>query len=531
MKMTRKTRTSLIFAGVFGVLSAALTVSVAFILQQAVDAAARGDLRGLLFVLSLAVAVLVFDALCWLAAVRLRRGYVRDMLLTAKRNRMDFLFFRRPKTPAGENGKDLSFFTADTDILDRSYYTALTRLPLLVATFVFALASLLWINWIVTLVAIAVAMLPMLASGFFSGGLSKRTKQYSEAAETYVETVKECIDGKREIVAYDKQKIFLNRHETQNKNVETARLKKDFFEAMAGIIPGYMGGLVQVVIMGLSCYFVITGRMTFGFMIAIVQLMNHVFNPIQQIIEAVNAIRSAKEIRQKAAETNPPEPARAPVSGFNRAIEIKDLGLRYTEDEYIIQNLNLSFKKGGKYAVFAPSGYGKTSVARALALEFAEFDGAITLDGQDIRSLDTQDYNRILRYVRQDPYLFSDSAVNNIAFFDELPERAEFDRVLALTRVADFLPDDEALGRPISNTSGLSGGQKQRIVLARALLHKPKILVLDEITSGVDLETACGILSDVFKDKDLTVIAITHESDERFQGLFDEIVYLTQQHP
>jgi ABC-type multidrug transport system fused ATPase/permease subunit len=116
--------------------------------------------------------------------------------------------------------------------------------------------------------------------------------------------------------------------------------------------------------------------------------------------------------------------------------------------------------------------------------------------------------------------------MNNIAFFDTLPDRAEVDRVLNLTRVSDFLPDDEALARPISNTSGLSGGQKQRIVLARALLHKPKILVLDEITSGVDLETACLILADVFEDKNLTCIAITHESDEKFQSLFDEIIYL-----
>ncbi|MCL2202567.1 MAG: ABC transporter ATP-binding protein/permease [Defluviitaleaceae bacterium] len=526
MKMTGKTRATLIFAGVFGVISSALTVSIAFLLQRAVDAAGSGDLRSLIFVLALTTAVLTFDGMTSLIAVRLRRGYVRDMLLSAKAMRMNFLFFRRPKAPNENNTKDLSFFTADTEILETSYFSALTRLPMFISTFIFALVSLLWINWIVTLVAIAVSMLPMLASGFFAGGLSRRTKAYSESAETYVETVEECIDGRREIVAYDKQRVFLDRHHAQNNNIEHARLKKDVFEALAGIVPGFMGGMVQVVVMGLSCYFVITGRMTFGFMIAIVQLMNHVFNPIQQIIEAVNSMRSAKEILAKARETNPPEPEKTPVAGFSRVMEIKNLGLRYEEDAYVVQNLNLTFKKGGKYAVFAPSGYGKTSVARALALEFAAFDGAITLDGRDIRQVDIRDYHKILRYVRQDPYLFSDTALNNIAFFDTLPEKAEVERVLAITRVNEFLPDEEALARPISNTSGLSGGQKQRLVLARALLHKPKILVLDEITSGVDLETAKLILADVFADKELTCIAITHESDEGFQGLFDEIVHL-----
>jgi ABC-type bacteriocin/lantibiotic exporter with double-glycine peptidase domain len=295
---------------------------------------------------------------------------------------------------------------------------------------------------------------------------------------------------------------------------------------MAGWIPGTMGGFVQVVIMGLSCYFVINGRMTFGFMIAIVQLLNSVFSPIQQMVETVNSIRSAKEVLEKARETNPPEPVKTPMPGFDRAIELRDVGLRYDEDDYVVQNLNLQFKKGGKYAILAPSGYGKTSIARALALEFAEFDGAIQIDGKDIRDVNTHDYHKLLRYVRQDPYLFSDSAINNIAFFDALPDRAEIDRVLALTRVNEFLPDDEALARLISNTSGLSGGQKQRIVLARALLHKPQVLVMDEITSGIDLETACLILKDLFADKGLTCIAITHENDERFLSLFDEIIRL-----
>jgi len=202
------------------------------------------------------------------------------------------------------------------------------------------------------------------------------------------------------------------------------------------------------------------------------------------------------------------------------------LGLKYDENEYVVKDLDLTFKKGGKYAILAPSGYGKTSIARALAMEFAEFDGSITMDGKDIRTINTHDYNKILRYVRQDPFLFSDTALNNLAFFDGAPDPEDLSKVLSLTRVDEFLADKEALNRPISNNSGLSGGQKQRIVLARALLHNPKVLVLDEITSGVDLDTACNILSDIFKDRDLTCIAITHENDERFLGQFDEVYRL-----
>jgi len=265
--------------------------------------------------------------------------------------------------------------------------------------------------------------------------------------------------------------------------------------------------------------------MTFGAMIAIVQLLNSVMNPINSLAQAINGIRSSKEIVAKANETHALRATKPTIENFAHSLDIKNLGVSYAEGEYAVQGMNLSFKKGGKYAIFAPSGYGKSSIARALALEFTQFDGSITIDGKETREIDEQSYNKILRYVRQDPYVFNDTAKENLTFFDAY-NKDELDRVMELTRVNEFLPTSEELERVISNTSGLSGGQKQRIVLARALLYAPKILVLDEITAGIDLETAHNILQDLFKDSNLTCIVITHESDKRFLGLFDDIIKL-----
>jgi len=279
---------------------------------------------------------------------------------------------------------------------------------------------------------------------------------------------------------------------------------------------------------GFGSYLVVAGSLSIGEVIVVVNLVQGAAWPMTEFIEGLNGMRAAKGVYDKAREKACATEATETLADFNNGINIEGLGLKYEEDTYVLKNLNLDFTKGRKYAVLAPSGYGKTSLARALALEFLEYEGTIKIDGKEIKYVNPNNYYQFIRYVRQDPYLFTDTAINNITFFGERPPQEELDRILRVTRVDEFMRNEEDLQREVSNNSGLSGGQKQRIVLARALLHKPNILVLDEITSGVDLETACDILKDIFEDRELTVIAITHESDESFLGLFDEIVQLDE---
>ena len=523
---SKKSKFNLTFAIIFSIISAAGSVAVAFGLGGIVEAAENRDMDALWLAIGIMLAIWGAEFLISVASWRFRLSYIVEMLFLVKRKRMAFLFGRKLKTPAEDNNADLSFFTADVDILRNKYYAHQAAIVFRIASIIFSTAAMIWVSPIMTLAVVGVMVIVVLATAPFGKGLNRRTQEYSDATSEYVDITRECIAGQREIIAYDKQETFLSRHEKGNANVENKRMKMEFFETMANFVAGYTNFLMVAVIFSMGAFLVIRGDMTIGYMIIIVQLVQVASGPISLFTEGLNGMRSAKGLLKKAKEKAEPEPQKQSLSTFNKTIEIRDLGLKYEEDNYIVQGLNLTFNKGSKYAIFAPSGYGKTSVARALAMEFLEFDGSITIDGLDAREVDPRDYNRIVRYVRQDPYLFTDTALNNLTFFGDVPPKSEMGKALDITRTSDFLADEEALNRQISNNSGLSGGQKQRMVLARALLHKPKVLILDEITSGVDLETACAILKDLFADKDLTVIAITHENDENFQSLFDEIVRL-----
>jgi len=523
---SKKSRFNIIIAIIFSIISAAAGVATAFALGGIIGAAENRALDALWPAIILTLGIWVVEFSMNLTAVRFRLAYTFEMLFLSRRSRMAFLFGRRLKSPAEDNNKDLSFFTADIDVLRDKYYRHQALLAMRIANIVFSMGAMIWISPWIALSVVGVMVLLVGITAPFGKGLNKRTKAYSDSVAEYVNVARECIQGQREIMAYDKQDIFLQRHEKENQKVERSRMKAEFFEVLANFVAGYSNFLLVLAIISVGSYFVIEGDITLGEMMVIMQLTQNVAWPVTQFVEGLNGMRAAKGLVEKAKEKAAPTQGKSPLPSFNNAIEINGLGLRYEDDEYVVQNLDLSFTQGKKYAIFAPSGYGKTSVAKALAMEFLEFDGSIKIDGQDIRDIDPKDYNKITRFVRQDPYLFTDTAINNLTFFGGMPPQADLDHALKITRVVDFLPDEEALNRGISNTSGLSGGQKQRIVLARALLHKPKVLILDEITSGVDLETACDILTDLFADKDLTVIAITHESDERFQSLFDEIIHL-----
>ena len=523
---SRKSRFSLTIAIIFSIISAGASVATAFALGGIISAAENRDIYALWPAIALTIGIWGTDFFMSLIAVRFRLIYTFEMLFLSKRSRMAFLFGRKMKSPAQDNNKDLSFFTADVDVLRDKYYRHQALLAMRIANIVLSMGAMIWVNPWIALAVVGVMLLLVGITAPFGKGLNKRTTAYSEATAEYVNVARECIQGQREIIAYDKQDIFLKRHEKENKKVERSRMKAEFFEVLANFAAGYSNFLMFLVIVSVGSYFVIQGDLTLGGMMIVIQLVQNVAWPVTQFVEGLNGMRAAKDLVAKSKEKAEQVNGKTPLPAFSNEIEISNLGLKYEDEEYVVKNLDLSFAKGKKYAIFAPSGYGKTSIARALAMEFLEFDGSIKIDGQDIRDVDPRDYNKIMRYVRQDPYLFTDTAINNLTFFSGIPNQADLDYALKITRVADFLSDEEALNRQISNTSGLSGGQKQRIVLARALLHKPKVLILDEITSGVDLETACDILTDLFADKDLTVIAITHESDDRFQSLFDEIVHL-----
>jgi ABC-type multidrug transport system fused ATPase/permease subunit len=161
------------------------------------------------------------------------------------------------------------------------------------------------------------------------------------------------------------------------------------------------------------------------------------------------------------------------------------------------------------------------------SLEGKTFEGTISYDSTDIRNFDIEKLNQKISLIHQNIYMFDDTISQNIRLYEDFTDY-EMEKALSASGVSKFLPQmPSGLNSPAGeNGCSLSGGQRQRVAVARALIREKPILILDEGTSAIDMQTAYDIENSLLKVSDLTLITITHNMSQDLLGLYDCIIYM-----
>jgi len=244
---------------------------------------------------------------------------------------------------------------------------------------------------------------------------------------------------------------------------------------------------------------------------------------------AQRAVASGERVFQlldRAPRLTAPADAPALPSGGGR-VELRDVSFGYDPDELVLSEVDLTVEPGRTVAIVGPTGSGKTTLVMLIPRLYDVTEGAVLVDGVDVRSVDPASLRREVAVVSDDAFLFSASLRENIAY--ARPEASDDDVVAAALRAGlggllDDLPDGlETLVGERGLT--LSGGQRQRVAIARALLAEPRILILDDATSSVDATTESQIkaaLAEVMKGR--TTFVIAHRLSTI--ALADEVVVL-----
>lgn len=276
-----------------------------------------------------------------------------------------------------------------------------------------------------------------------------------------------------------------------------------------------LGLLTMFLVVVIGAYKVISGAVLVGTLVALVQLSNSFVNPIMEITMNIPKMQSTRKIMEKINKLcSQKNVEKTRLLSFREHIEYQDVWFSYDNQNYALKGITLKFEKGKKYLILGKSGCGKSTLIGVLLGKCRPYNGIVRCDGNDLAEYEITD---LCAVIQQNVYILNRSIKENIELYRNFSDE-EIKKVLLLCGFNDL--DIE------KNSLDLSGGQKQRISMARALIRKKPILLIDEGTSAVDTITSNEIEAELLKEKNVTIITISHKMNPELMLKYDEIIYL-----
>ena len=403
----------------------------------------------------------------------------------------DFAFYNRNRT-----GDLMSRQTGDMDAIRHFVAFVIYTVYENILMFIFALVMIFMVN-----VKLALCMMAVLPFCLFTTYLqSKHVKpRFHECRQSFSSLnafVQENISGNRVVKAFAKEEYEKEKFEKENDTYRAAELGAASIWCRFVPIFELLSNLLMVVLILYGGYQVICDEMTLGNLVTVNGYLWMLSNPLRFAGWWVNDVQRFITSVEKIYDTYSKEPdVKKPKKGIKRKemqgnIEFRNVSYE-VEGEDIIHNISFSVEKGQTVGILGSTGAGKSTIMNLLCRFYDVTEGEVLVDGIDVKNWDLHDLRDNIGMAMQDVFLFSDTIEGNIAYgkpdctFEEVKEAAVMSDANLFIKA---MPDgyQTIVGE---RGVGLSGGQKQRISLARALLKKPSILILDDTTSAVDMET------------------------------------------
>lgn len=416
--------------------------------------------------------------------------------ISEKINRMPMKYFE-----SRTYGEVLSRITNDVDTLGMGLNQSITQVITSVATMIGVLVMMLSISPVMTLIALVI--LPI--SVTLIGVVMKKSQKFFRSQQEYLGhingQVEENFAGHLVIKAYNKEEDVINEFNDTNKVLYDSAWKSQFLSGMMHPIMMFVGNLGYAGVALSGGILAIKGVITIGDIQAFIQYVKNFTQPIQQIAQVANQIQSmaaaAERVFEFLDEEEEDQFAENPVSTENLqgAVTFEHVKFGYKEDQIIIHDFSADIVPGQKIAIVGPTGAGKTTMVKLLMRFYDVNDGAIKIDGHNVKDFNRRELRDAFGMVLQDTWLFKGSIMENIRYgrLDATDEEViEAAKAAHAHHFIQTLPGgyDMELNEDASN---VSQGQKQLLTIARAILADNRIMILDEATSSVDTRTEIRI--------------------------------------
>lgn len=423
----------------------------------------------------------------------------------------------------------ISALSNDVTSIETNYLEKQFTMITSMVTFFGAFLLMLWYSPLLMLIVVLLIILPVIASALVGNKMEAAELDVSKKNETLTDTIKEIIGGFSVVKSFKAEKALLQFFLKSNEAVEEAKCRKEKISIVIGIISATAGLLAQLGVFIAGAYLAMNGKgVTAGVVMAFVNLMNFILQPIAVMPEILANRKASMALMDKLCNSlnqNVSREKNCTLKKLEKGIEIADLTFGYKEEEEVLQGIDLQLEAGKSYALVGASGCGKSTLLNLLLSAYDNYKGHILYDGYELRDISSEALYDMVSVIQQNVVIFNASLQENITMFRDIPKE-EVDRAIEAAGLLSFVKEhgeDYLCGE---NGSFLSGGERQRISIARSLLRKVSVLLVDEATAALDKQTAHQVSNAILDVKDVMKVVITHALEENLLARFDEIIVL-----
>ena len=476
-----------------------------------------------------AIVIFIYASLNFIS-LRLRNKLVRQIMSRYKNKVFKSILDRDYREFSKEkSGKFISILTENMKKIEQDYLHQYFNISKNISLMIFSLVAMFIGNWFLTLLVIIASIIPMMISGFIGQKLASLQNSSMIADQKYLAKVKDILAGFLVIKSFNVKEAIGQDYKNESEKLDEIYFIKGKFDVLSNVISQLSGMIVFLVAFGGGMYLVFGGHTTIGSVTAIVQLVNFVVMPLNEIGMGMSKFREGQATLNSFEVKDVIELQTGKTKEyFDDVISFSNVDFSYPNaEEKIFNNLSLQIKKGEKIAIVGMSGSGKSTLLNLLLRFYDVTSGHISIDNQDLQAISAESLYNLMTIVQQDVYIFDDTLKANITlnqfFTDE-----EIKQAVQQSGLESYVLENESGLQALcgENGSNLSGGQKQRVSIARALIRKTPILLLDEATSSLDNKVTTEIENSILEIQDLTALVVTHKLNENILKRYDRILFM-----